>query len=158
LLIKGNLPTDPLDFYTRLYNATSEPFAQMADDILRDESFLKHLKRLFDYYSTFNIMFSRAPEEYVSNRQIPTTSDMDRVAGLIVTLDDRNDRIEEMMEELEDSYKKQSTSTETLEKRLERVESRLDPLNRVEEKLDQLVATQNTAVDGCPPRSNEIRG
>jgi chromosome segregation ATPase len=73
---------------------------------------------------------------------------MDRLAKLVVALDDRNDRVEEMMEELEHSYEKQSTATDAFEKRLERVESRLDQLDRVEEKLDRLLAVQNAGVDG----------
>jgi hypothetical protein len=148
MLDGGNLPADPMDFYTRWYNATSEPLSKLADDILRDEAFLESSKRLLDYYATFNAIFRRASEEYFSNLQLPTSPDMDRVAKLVVALDDRNDRVEEMIEELEHGYEKQSTATDALEERLERVESRLDQLDRVEEKLDRLLAAQNaTAQD-----------
>ena len=148
MLDGGNLPADPVDFYTRWYSATSGPLSKLADDILRDEAFLESSKRLLDYYATFNAIYRRASEEYVSTLQLPTSSDMDRLAKLVVALDDRNDRVEEMMEELEHGYEKQSTATDALEKRLERVESRLDQLDRVEEKLDQLLAAQSAAADG----------
>ena len=148
MLEGGDLPADPMDFYTRWYNAVSGPLSELADDILRDEAFLESSRRLFDYYATFNAIFRRASEELFSNLQLPTSSDMDRVAKLVVTLDDGNQRVEEMIEELEDGYEKQSTATEALEKRLERVESRLDQLDRVEEKLDRLLAVQEAATDG----------
>ncbi len=67
---------------------------------------------------------------------------------LVFFLDYTNDRVEEMMEELEHGYEKQSTATDALGKRMERVESRLDQLDRVEEKLDRLLAAQNAAADG----------
>jgi hypothetical protein len=148
MLDGGNLPADPVDFYTRWYSATSGPLSKLTDDILRDEAFLESSKRLLDYYATFNAIYRRASEEYFSTLQLPTSSDLDRVAKLVVALDDRNDRVEEMMEELEHGYEKQSTATDALEKRLERVESRLDQLDRVEEKLDRLLAAQSAAADG----------
>jgi hypothetical protein len=36
---EDGFPTDPMDFYKRLYNATSGPFASLADDVLRDEAY-----------------------------------------------------------------------------------------------------------------------
>jgi hypothetical protein len=148
MLDGGALPADPVDFYTRWYSATSGPLSKLADDILRDDAFLESSKRLLDYYATFNAIYRRASEEYFSTLQLPTSSDMDRVAKLVVALDDRNDRVEEMMEELEHGYEKQSTATDALGKRMERVESRLDQLDRVEEKLDRLLAAQSAAADG----------
>lgn len=151
MLGEEGFPTDPMDFYTRWYNATSEPLSKLADDILRDEAFLESSRRMIDYYSISDSIFRRASEEYFSNLQLPTSSDTDQIAELVVTLDDRADRIEEMLEELEPGQEEPATAgaVDNLEQRLERVESRLDQLDRVESKLDQLLAAQNnTAGDG----------
>ena len=144
---EGGFPTDPMDFYTRWYNATSGPLSKLADDILRDEAFLESSRRMIDYYSISDSIFRRAAEEYFSSLQLPTSSDTERIAELVVALDDRSDRIEEMLEELEPGHEEPATAeaVDNLEKRLERVESRLDQLDRVESKLDQLLASQNTA-------------
>jgi hypothetical protein len=150
MLGEGGPPTDPMDFYTRWYNATSGPLSKLADDILRDEAFLESSRRLIDYYAISDSIFRRASEEYFSNLQLPTSSDTDRIAELVVALDDRSDRIEEMLEDLEPGHEEPATAgaMDTLEKRLERVESRLDQLDRVESKLDQLLAAQNTTASG----------
>ncbi len=151
MLGEGGFPTDPMDFYTRWYNATSGPLSKLADDILRDEAFLESSRRMIDYYSISDSIFRRVSEEYFSNLQLPTSSDTDRIAELVVALDDRTDRIEEMLEEIEPGDEEPATAeaVDTLGKRLERVESRLDQLDRVESKLDQLLAAQNTtASDG----------
>ncbi len=151
MLGEGGIPTDPMDFYTRWYNATSGPLSKLADDILRDEAFLESSRRMIDYYSISDSIFRRASEGYFSNLQLPTSSDTDRIAELVVALDDRTDRIEEMLEEIEPGQEEPATAgaVDNLEKRLERVESRLDQLDRVESKLDQLLAAQNaTAGDG----------
>lgn len=151
MLGEDGFPKDPMDFYTRWYNATSGPLSKLADDILRDEAFLESSRRMVDYYSISDSIFRRASEGYFSNLQLPTSSDTDRIAELVVALDDRTDRIEEMLEEIEPGQEEPATAgaVDNLEKRLERVESRLDQLDRVESKLDQLLAAQNaTAGDG----------
>ncbi len=146
MLNQGNPPADPMDFYTRWYNATSGPLSKLADDTLRDEAFLESSKRLFDYYAIFDTAFRRAAEEYFGNLQLPTSSDTDRIAGLVVALDDKVDRAEETLEEeLEKGYKETAGAVEALEQRLERVEGRLDQLDRIESKLDRLLEAQDAA-------------
>jgi hypothetical protein len=139
MLDPGNPPTDLLDFYTRWYNATSGPLSKLADDVLRDEAYLDFSRRLLDYYTVFDTVFRRLSEQYVSNLDLPTSSDVYRVAELVVALDDKVDRTEEASEDLED--------------RLGRIEERLDVLDRVESKLDQLLADRDadreeTTADG----------
>lgn len=123
---KDGFPTDPMDFYKRLYNATSKPFARLADDVLRDETYLEISKRTLDYYSVFDGILRRASEQFFGSLRLPTVSDTTQMAGLIVNLDDRVDRVEEMLEDLEE--------------RLERVEEKLEGLDRIEDKLDRLLA------------------
>jgi hypothetical protein len=120
-------PTDPMDFYKRLYNAMSGPFAKLADDVLRDEAYLEISKRSLDYYSVLEGIFRRSSEQFFGHLRLPTVSDTTQMAGLIVGLDDRADRVEEMLEDFEE--------------RLERVEERLEGLDRIEDKLDRLLAT-----------------
>lgn len=148
MLNGGNFPTDPLDFYTRLYNATSGPLSKMADDILKDESFLEYSRRFFDYYAVSNSIFRRASEEYFSNLQLPTSSDTTQMAGLIVALDDKVDRVEGVLEEFEDGYEELAGAVDDLKERLDRVEGRLDQLDRLENKLDQLLAAQDATTGG----------
>ena len=114
---EDGFPTDPLDFHKRLYNATSRPFAKLADDVLRDEDYLEISKR------------SLGSEQFFGNLRLPTVSDTTQIAGLVVGLDDRVDRLEEMLEDFEE--------------RLDRVEEKLEGLDRIEDKLDRLLAATN---------------
>jgi hypothetical protein len=116
-----------MDFYKKLYNAMSGPFAKLADDVLRDEAYLEISKRSLDYYSVLDGIFRRSSEQFFGHLRLPTVSDTTQMAGLIVGLDDRADRVEEMLEDFEE--------------RLERVEERLEGLDRIEDKLDRLLAT-----------------
>ena len=126
---EDGFPTDPLDFYKRLYNATSSPFAKLADDVLRNEDYLEISKRSLDYYSVLDGIFRRASEQFFGNLRLPTVSDTTQIAGLVVGLDDRADRLEEMLEDFEE--------------RLDRVEEKLEDLGRIEDKLDRLLAATN---------------
>ena len=75
-------------------------------------------------------VFSRRSEEYLKSLQVPVRSDITRVAGLVVALEDKVDRLEEAFEEFEYGYAKPATAEEVgeLEKRLDRVEGKLDRL------------------------------
>jgi pyruvate/2-oxoglutarate dehydrogenase complex dihydrolipoamide acyltransferase (E2) component len=160
MLEGGNLPKDPMDFYLRLYNATSGPLAEMATDVLENEPLLEDSRRLFILNAAFYNAFQRISEEYLSSLGLPTNSDVYRVAELVVGLDEKVDRIEETFEEFEYGYKEPATAeaVDELNKRLDEVEERLGQLDRVERKLDQLLAAQNAAPDRAPQAGNSGAG
>lgn len=159
MLDGGNLPADPMDFYLRLYNATSGPLSEMATDILENETFLEDSRRLFTLYAAFYSAFRRVAEEYFSSIQLPTSSDVYRVAELVVALDDKVDRIEEAFEELEDGAEEPATAeaVDALNRRLDAVEERLGQLDRVEDKLDQLLAVLNAAPESASQAGSSQR-
>jgi methyl-accepting chemotaxis protein len=158
MLGEGNLPTDPMDFYLRLYNATSGPLSEMATDVLQNELLLEDSRRLFTLYTAFYTVFRRASEEFFSNLQLPTSSDVYRVAELVVDLDDKVDRIEETFEDFEHGYKEPATAeaVDALNERLDQVERRLEQLDQVEGKLDQLLESLKAVADsGSQARATE---
>lgn len=130
LLAGGNLPTDPLQFATRWYNATSGPFSDFVGDVIEREEFLEPSSQFLQSYAGFYKVFKRNSEEYLKNLQLPVRSDISRVAGLVINLEDKVDRIEEVLEDFEYTSAKPASagSVEALEKRLDRVEGKLDRL------------------------------
>lgn len=151
----GQPPTDPLDFYLRWYNASSGPLSKMIRSVLEDESFLEDARRLLDNYASLERVFQHASEEYFGYLQLSTRSDSSRIAELVVSLDAKVDRMEEMFEDFEDGYARLATAeaVEALEERVEGLERKLEDhrsgLERVEGKLDQLLAVLgNPASEG----------
>jgi polyhydroxyalkanoic acid synthase PhaR subunit len=143
LMSTRSFPKDPLDFAVQWYNATSGPFSEFVQDILEREDFLEPASRWLQSYASFYKVFKRRSEEYLSNLQIPVRSDITRVAGLIVALEDKVDRIEEAFEEFEYGYAKPATAEE-----VDELEKRLD---RVEEKLDRVLsALESSSPNGRP--------
>jgi polyhydroxyalkanoic acid synthase PhaR subunit len=130
LMSVGSFPKDPLEFAVQWYNATSGPFSEFVHDVLEDEKFLEPASHWMQSYASFYKVFRERSEEYLRSLQVPVRSDITRVAGLIVALEDKVDRIEEAFEEFEYGYAKPATAEELgqLEKRLERVEGKLDRL------------------------------
>ena len=130
LLAGGSLPTDPLQFATRWYNATSGPYADFVGDVIEREEFLEPSSQFLQSYASFYKVFRRNSEEYLKNLQLPVRSDITRVAGLVINLEDKVDRIEEVLEDFEYTQAKPATadSVEALENRLDRVEGKLDRL------------------------------
>ena len=162
LLAGGSLPADPLQFATRWYNATSGPFSDFVGDVIEREEFLEPSSQFLQSYASFYKVFKRNSEEYLKSLQIPVRSDISRVAGLVINLEDKVDRIEEVLEDFEYTSAKPATadSVEALEGRIEGIEGALERisrsgaqaasaqsvrtldgrLDRVEGKLDRLLA------------------
>src|SRR5829696_6007255 len=130
LLAGGAPPSDPLQLTTQWYNATSGPFSDFVGDVIEREEFIEPSSRFLQSYASFYKVFKRNSEEYLKNLQLPVRSDISRIAGLVVNLEEKVDRIEEVLEDFEYGYAEPATteSVKGLETRLERVEGKLDRL------------------------------
>ena len=144
---EGKLPTDPLDFYTRLYNATNGPLSEMIGEVLKNETFLADARRFTENRASLETVLGDASERYFSETlRLSTRSDTIRIARLVVGLEDKLDRLEEAFEDFEYGYAKPATeeAVDALDKRIGGLEKKLDDsrsdIARVEEKLDRLLA------------------
>jgi len=151
LLGGGVPPSDPLQLAAQWYNATSGPFSDFVGDVIEREEFLEPSSQFLQSYASFYKVFKRNSEEYLKNLQFPVRSDITRIAGLVVNLEEKVDHIEEVLEDLEDTG---TTSVEPASAAaVQNLEQRLD---RVEGKLDRLISALEGGArnDGAP----EING
>jgi polyhydroxyalkanoic acid synthase PhaR subunit len=140
LLAGGVPPSDPLQLATQWYNATSGPFSDFVGDVIEREEFLEPSSRFLQSYASFYKVFRRNSEEHLKNLQLPVRSDITRIAGLVVNLEEKVDRIEEVLEDFEYGYAEPATSES-----VKQLDTRLD---RVEGKLDRLLAALEGAQNG----------
>jgi polyhydroxyalkanoic acid synthase PhaR subunit len=153
LLAGGDLPGDPLQLAAQWYNATSGPFSDFVGDVIEREEFLEPSSRFLQSYASFYKVFKRNSEEYLKNFQLPVRSDITRVAGLVVNLEEKVDRIEEVLEDFEYGYAEPATaeSVKNLENRLDRVEGKLDrllaALEGTRDAREAVVRTNGSAVE-----------
>ena len=164
LLSAEGYPIDPLQFATRWYNATSGPLSDFVGDLIEREEILDVSSQFLQNYASFYKVFRRNSEEYLKGLSLPVRSDVTRVAGLVVALEDKMDRLEEAFEDFEYGYATPATaeSVQGIEERIGRLEGALGSaegaataesvsnlekrLDDVEGKLDQiLIALQNSA-------------
>ena len=155
---EGTIAADPFTLFKQWYDATSETWSKAVGDIIGSDRFMQMASQFLESYTSFARTFHRASEEYFSNLQLPTRSDIARVAELIINVEEKVDQLDLAFEGLEDTYA-QSTTSEAiagLAGRLDGVENKLDVLpavlqklatverlemrlDRVENKLDQLL-------------------
>lgn len=133
LMQQEGIATDPLSLGVQWYNATSGPFAKFAESALQNDEVLGPASHFLESYTTFYNVFKRNAEEYLGNLQMPTRSDISRVASLVIALEDKVDRIEEAFEDFEYGYTEPASS--------ESVQQLEDRMDRIEGKLDQLIST-----------------
>ncbi len=155
---EGTIAADPFTLFKQWYDATSETWSKAVGDIIGSDRFMQMASQFLESYTSFARTFHRASEEYFSNLQLPTRSDIARVAELVINVEEKVDQLDLAFEGLEDTYA-QSTTSEAiagLAGRLDGVENKLDVLpavlqklatverlemrlDRVENKLDQLL-------------------
>jgi polyhydroxyalkanoic acid synthase PhaR subunit len=158
LMSVRSFPKDPLEFAVQWYNATSGPFSEFIHDVLEQEEFFEPASRWMQSYASFYKVFRERSEEYLRSLQVPVRSDITRVAGLIVALEDKVDRIEEAFEEFEYGYAKPATAEELgeLEKRLDRVEGKLDRILAALESGSPNGTLEIKATDAARRKAREL--
>jgi len=102
LLSAEGYPTDPLQLSTRLYNATNGPISDFLGDLLEREEILDVSSQFLQNYASFSKVFRRNSEEYLKNLSLPVRSDITRVAGLVLALEEKIDNLEDGFEDFED--------------------------------------------------------
>ncbi len=150
LVAGGAPPGDPLQFAAQWYNATSGPFSDFVGDVIEREEFLEPSSRFLQSYASFYKVFKRNSEDYLKNLQLPVRSDISRIAGLVVNLEEKVDRIEDVLEDFEYGYAEPATSESVKE-----LETRL---GRVEGKLDRLLAALEDGSQGGGAQVAETNG
>lgn len=138
ILAGGTIPADPFTFFKQWYDASSETWSKVVGDIIGDKKFVENASQFMESYTSYYMVTRRANEEYFRNLQLPTRSDLARVAEMIVALEEKVDRVDEMFDDIEDGSSQLVTrdSLRDLEVRLGRVEKKLDALSPVLEKLE----------------------
>jgi polyhydroxyalkanoic acid synthase PhaR subunit len=149
-----NVPTDPLQFATQWYNATSGPLSELVADLVEREEFLEPSSRLLQNYASFYKVFKRNSEEYLRNLQIPVRDDITRVAALVVALDEKVDNLEEAFEDFEDGFLEPATaeSVAAIEERLAK------HIAGIEKKFDDSAATSAESRDGAAASAEALGG
>ena len=160
LLAGGNPPADPLQFATRWYNATSGPFSDFVGDVIEREEFLEPSSQFLQSYASFYKVFKRNSEEYLKSLQLPVRSDISRVAGLVINLEDKVDRIEEVLEDFEYTPAKPATadSIEALEERIGGIERALERVRRAgsQNATAESVQTLDGRLDGVEGKLDRL--
>jgi polyhydroxyalkanoic acid synthase PhaR subunit len=154
LLADVKLPADPFTFFKQWYDATSETWSTIVGNIIGTEKFMEGSSEFLKSYTSFYGTLRRANEEFLRNLQLPTRTDIARVAELVVNLEDKVDRLDSALEDSEDRSARLATSesVEYLHKRVEDLEKRLD---RVEGKLDSVLAALEKMAAREPAKSTE---
>jgi tetratricopeptide (TPR) repeat protein len=155
LLSAEGYPTDPLQFATRWYNATSGPLSDFVGDLIEREEILDVSSQFLQNYASFYKVYRRNSEEYLKSHSLPVRSDVTRVAGLVVALEDKMDRLEEAFEDFEYGYASPATaeSVQDIEERIGRLE---DSLGRVEGGTSD--AATADSVSGLEKRLDDVEG
>jgi polyhydroxyalkanoic acid synthase PhaR subunit len=141
MLSREGPPLDPLSFFREWYDRTSEMWSTMIGDTIGTEAFIESAGRFLESYTSYYKTLRQTSETQLHNLQIPTRSDVARVAGLVVALEDKVDRLDDAFEAFADERTQPAPQpapredVPALEARISRIESRLDTLIAAVEQL-----------------------
>lgn len=129
---------DPFNALKEWYEATGEMWSKVIEDAIATEQFTEAISSALESYASFFRMLRQASQTFFNTLQLPTRLDIARLAGLMVNLEEKIDRIEDALEQnVQDPLR---TSTENMlrrcEARLEQCESKLEKVLAILEKMD----------------------
>ena len=132
----GELSKDPVEFFLRWYRETNEKWTEIADDLLNKEEVLESNARLQENFARSYRELRRTSEEGLKNLQVPSRSDVARVAKLVVGVENKVDRIEEAFGGFVYGGSEPATaeSVRGLEERMDRLEGKMDRILEALEK------------------------
>ena len=127
-MVDGGPATDPLEITLRLYDATSGPLSAMIQDVLTDEAFLQLSRGLLENVATAESLLSRLTEDFFHRLGLATSSDATRVATLVIGLDEKIDRLEDAVDDLEhgDGALARGAELARLREQISRLEAKWD--------------------------------
>jgi polyhydroxyalkanoic acid synthase PhaR subunit len=137
------LSIDPFTLFNEWYTMIRKPWSKATEDIIGSEQFLEFSGPFLESYSNLISAFRRASEAYFKTLRLPTLSDLAHVAELIVSLEEKVDHIEDVIEQLQGPAASQASSAPSstippaLEQRLHQLEDKLD---RTLALLEQITA------------------
>src|SRR5207245_7656906 len=132
------IPADPFTFFKQWYDASNETWSKVVAEVISDEKFVEKSSQFMESYTSYYMATRRANEDYFRNLQLPTRSDLAGVAEIIIALEEKVDRLDDALDDIEDGNSQVATKdviTE-LEGRLSRVEKRLDAISSALEKRE----------------------
>ncbi len=136
-----NLPEDPLRHFLQWYNDTEERWSEAADELLRKSEILEQASHSIEAYARTYQELRRAAEKGSKNLQVPSRLDISRIAKLVVVVENKVDRIEEVFEEFIHGDSELATAgavakaVGNLEERMDRLESKMDHILAALEKI-----------------------
>lgn len=166
--------TEPFTFFRDWYNATSETWSKLVEQYIGSEQFMETSTPFLESYASFFKTFRRANEEFFQNLQLPTRSDIARIAELVIALEEKVDQLDDTLDNTQEKGATQEAVTgiagqlhalenklDTLPTTLARhktVESLNQRLERVESKLDALAPAlqQNNSVEKLAKRLDTV--
>ena len=136
----GVVSADPFTLFKQWYDASRETWAKIAEDIVGNEKFIEDASQFLESYTSYYAATRRANENYFRNLQLPTRSDLARVAEIIIALEEKVDHLDDALDDIEDGKSQVATKDviRELEGRLSNIEKKLDSISSVLEKLETI--------------------
>jgi hypothetical protein len=140
------LPIDPFTLFRDWYNSSSEEWAKSIESALGSEKFLQSSGPLMESYTGVMKAFRLASEAYFKKLQLPTLSDISRVAELVIALEEKVDKIDDSLEGLQEQNNALASSemVDGLQERLNQTVTN-ETLQNLATQVQQLANSERVA-------------
>ena len=177
LLAGETTPTNAFTFFKQWYDAINENWSKEVRNLFASDQFMEAVSQFLQSYAGFAKMTRRANEEYFRSLQLPTRSDIARLAELVIALEEKVDRLDDAFADFMETASQGpgdaalsafqahlaqvESSTKFLPLALEKLQAldgmtrRLDQLERTLELLP-LALEKIQAVDGLSRRLDQL--
>ncbi len=177
MLAGDTTPTNAIAFFKQWYDATNESWAKEVGNLFASDQFLEAVSQFLESYASFTKITRRANEAYFRSLQLPTRSDIARMAELVIAVEEKVDRLDDAFADFMEAaaHGPGDAALSAFQAHLAKVEStttflplaleKLQALDGLARRLDQLERTLGLlplaleklqVVDGLSQRLDEL--
>ncbi|WP_134698491.1 hypothetical protein [Ammoniphilus sp. YIM 78166] len=142
-----HMPFDPFAVWKQFYDKAEEQWSQTIDEAMHKEEFSKWMGQSLNSYLQYQNVARQSAEKYLEQANMPSRQDVANIAGMVVNVEGKLDKLEQTIEdEIIDQLKQRDLSKEvkTLQADIAKLTSRLDQLFEILQAKSEIATAKET--------------
>ncbi len=143
------IPFDPFAIWKQMYDKAEEQWNQTLDETMHKEEFSKLMGQSLNGYLHYQNLAQKSTEKYLEQANMPSRQDLSNVASIVISVEDKVDKLEQTIEENVLDRLKQFDLTkevQSLKSDVSNISKRLDQLFELLQSKQEVAASKATNI------------
>lgn len=139
---------DPFALWKQMYDKAEEQWSQTIDEAMHKEEFSKWMGQCLNGYLQYQNLARQSAEKYLEQANMPSRQDISNIASLVVHVEEKIDKLEQVIEEDIIDFLKQADwakEVKNLKEDIAKMSKRLDQLFGLLEAKTEIAASKESS-------------